>query len=92
MIAGLTPTTAYLLATFVVGRLRLGGALMATVVPLGRLTSVHCMSNAHSMVRPAITDLSAATRLTAVQASDPLQVATTQTPATKALSISRSSP
>ena len=69
MMPALTPTTGYRVVTVLSGRPVALGALSVSVVPVGWLTSVHFMSNAHSMVRPAITLLSAAMRSTAVQAA-----------------------
>ena len=80
--AALMPTSAYFVATVDAGRLRTGGADSVIEVPFGKLTSVHCMSNAHSIVRPAMTDLSFATMSTAVQARGALIVAAMQATAT----------
>ena len=55
--------------TFLSGRPVAFGAVSVSTVPLGWLTSVHFMSNAHSMVRPAMTLLSVAIMSTAVQAA-----------------------
>src|SRR5882762_6343062 len=79
MTLALTPTAEYFVMTVFAGSLTPGGAVSMSGVPLGWLTSVHCMSNAHSMVRPATTDLSIATMSTAVQASETLSVTTMQT-------------
>ena len=56
------------MTTVFAGRPAAFGAVRVSTVPFGWLTSVHFMSNAHSMVRPAITLLSAAIMSTAVQA------------------------
>ena len=69
MISALMPTTACVVTTFTGGRPSSAGAVKVSSVPLGWLLSVHFMSNAHSMVRPAMTVLSAAMMSTAVQAS-----------------------
>ena len=89
MIAGLMPATAYFEVTVTAGSLRAAVAVMVSGVPLGRLTRVHCISNAHSMVRPVITVESAATMSTAVQAMAALKVAATEIAATIALNMAR---
>jgi hypothetical protein len=61
MTPALTPTTGYFVATRTSGRSRSFGAESVSSVPFGWLTSVHFMSKAHSMVLPAMTELSAAT-------------------------------
>lgn len=69
MMPALIPTTGYFVTTVLAGRPVDLGALRVSGVPFGWLTSVHFISKAHSMVRPATTLLSAAIMSTAVQAS-----------------------
>jgi len=63
-----TPTTGYCVSISTAGRPSALGAASVSFTPFGRLMSVHFMSTAHSIIRPAMTVLSAARRSTAVQA------------------------